>query len=115
MLTKDGLLFELTKDVQWKNRSIGKKIMGLQVVCLGGGDVDMAVSVRRNLIFAIGPVLSIVPLLGWAVGGAVGGVLGLIECLLVLTDPAGRRLGDKMANTQVVAVEEPYPAAKPKE
>ncbi len=112
MLTKDALVFELTKDAQWKNRSIGKKLMGLQVVSVEGRDVDMALSVRRNVIFAIGPVLSVVPVLGWVVGGVVGGVLGLIECLLVLADPSGRRLGDKLADTQVIATEEPHPAAR---
>ncbi|MEW6227992.1 MAG: RDD family protein [Bacillota bacterium] len=111
-LTKDALVFELTKDVQWKNRSIGKKLMGLQVVNLGGGDVDMTVSVKRNITLAIGSIVAIVPVLGWVVGGVVGGVLGLIEILLVLADAGGRRLGDKFANTQVIMVEEPQPSSK---
>lgn len=110
-LTKDALVFELTKDAQWKSRSIGKKLMGLQVVNLGGGDVDMTVSVKRNITLAIGSMIAIVPVLGWVVGGVVGGVLALIEILLVLADANGRRLGDKFANTQVIAVEEPQPSS----
>lgn len=106
-LTKDALMFQLTKDAQWKNRSVGKKVMGLQVVNLGGGDVDMTISLKRNVTLAIGSLLAAIPLLGLLVAPLVGGVLGLIEIVLVLTDAAGRRLGDKWANTQVIAVEEP--------
>lgn len=109
-LTKDALMFQLTKDAQWKNRSVGKKVMGLQVVNLGGGDVDMTISLKRNVTLAIGSLLAAIPLLGLLVAPLVGGVLGLIEIILVLTDAAGRRLGDKWANTQVIAVEEPQPS-----
>lgn len=109
-LTKDALMFQLTKDAQWKNRSVGKKVMGLQVVNLGGGDVDMTISLKRNVTLAIGSLLAAIPLLGLLVAPLVGGVLGLIEIVLVLTDAAGRRLGDKWANTQVIAVEEPQPS-----
>jgi len=109
-LTKDALVFQLTKDAQWKNRSVGKKVMGLQVVNLGGGDVDMTISLKRNVTLAIGSLLAAIPLLGLLVAPLVGGVLGLIEIVLVLTDAAGRRLGDKWANTQVIAVEEPQPS-----
>ena len=109
-LTKDALMFQLTKDAQWKNRSVGKKVMGLQVVNLGGGDIDMTISLKRNVTLAIGSLLAAMPLLGLLVAPLVGGVLGLIEIVLVLTDAAGRRLGDKWANTQVIAVEEPQPS-----
>ena len=109
-LTKDALVFQLTKDAQWKNRSVGKKVMGLQVVNLGGGDVDMTISLKRNVTLAIGSLMAAIPLLGLLVAPLVGGVLGLIEIVLVLTDAAGRRLGDKWANTQVIAVEEPQPS-----
>lgn len=109
-LTKDALMFQLTKDAQWKNRSVGKKVMGLQVVNLGSGDVDMTISLKRNVTLAIGSLLAAIPLLGLLVAPLVGGVLGLIEIVLVLTDAAGRRLGDKWANTQVIAVEEPQPS-----
>ncbi|MDI6638287.1 MAG: RDD family protein [Bacillota bacterium] len=109
-LTKDALMFQLTKDAQWKNRSVGKKVMGLQVVNLGGGDVDMTISLKRNVTLAIGSLLAAIPLLGLLVAPLIGGVLALIEIVLVLTDAAGRRLGDKWANTQVIAVEEPQPS-----
>jgi len=106
-LTKDALMFQLTKDPQWKNKSVGKKILGLQVVNLGGGDIDIAASAKRNLTLAVGSLLSVIPLVRLVAAPLIGGVLGLIEIVLVLTDAAGRRLGDRWANTQVIAVEEP--------
>ncbi|MDI7247053.1 MAG: RDD family protein [Bacillota bacterium] len=110
-LTKDALMFQLTKDAQWKNRSIGKKLMSLQVVNLGGGDVDMTVSIKRNATLSIGSLLAAIPLAGWVLSPIVGGIIGIIEVVLVFTDPAGRRLGDKWANTQVVGAPEPQPSA----
>ncbi|MGE5593335.1 MAG: RDD family protein [Betaproteobacteria bacterium] len=106
-LTKDALMFQLTKDPQWKNKSVGKKILGLQVVELGGGDIDITASAKRNLTLAVGSLLSAIPLVRLVAAPLIGGVLGLIEIVLVLTDAAGRRLGDRWANTQVIAVEEP--------
>jgi uncharacterized RDD family membrane protein YckC len=47
-------------------------------------------------------VLSIVPIIGWILGGIIGFIISIIEVILVLTDGRGRRLGDKWANTQVV-------------
>jgi uncharacterized RDD family membrane protein YckC len=102
VLTKDALVYELVRDPAWKNRSIGKKLLGLEVVNLGGGDVDLAGSARRNVTLAIGTLLGAVPLVGWVAGTGVGTILGLVESVLVLADPRGRRLGDRIANTQVV-------------
>lgn len=109
-LTRDALMYELTRDGDWKNRSIGKKLMGLQVVTLDGKDVDMALSVKRNIILAAGSLIAAVPIIGPLASGMVGGALGLVEILLALTDAHGRRLGDKLANTQVTAVEAPHPS-----
>jgi uncharacterized RDD family membrane protein YckC len=36
----------------------------------------------------------------------VAGVLAVIELVLVITDPEGRRLGDKLAGTKVIEVTE---------
>lgn len=102
VLTKDALVYELTRDPAWKNRSPGKKLLGLEVVNLGGGDLDLAGSARRNITLALGTLLGAVPVAGWVAGMAVGTILGLVESVLVLVDPRGRRLGDRIANTQVV-------------
>ncbi|WP_296970223.1 RDD family protein [Tepidanaerobacter sp. EBM-38] len=101
LLTKDAIAFEITKNADFKNRSIGKKIMGLEVVSLEGKDIDWTISVKRNLPIAIGSAFGIVPILGWIIGSIVGLVLMVVEIVLAVTDNDGRRLGDRWANTQV--------------
>ena len=110
-LTKDGLVFSLTRDDQWKNVSIGKKVMGIKVVRVDGSDITVADSVKRNITLAAGSIIAIVPVIGWVVGSVVGALLGILEIILVLVDPDGRRLGDKLAGTWVVEAETASQAA----
>jgi uncharacterized RDD family membrane protein YckC len=100
ILLKDGLDLEFMD-----KRSIGKKLMKLRPVRLDGGTMDITTSVQRNWPLAIGSILSIIPILGWIIAVPVALVIGVIELVLVLTDPEGRRLGDKLAGTKVTEVE----------
>lgn len=101
MLLRDGF------DISFMDRrSLGKKLLKLRPVTLDASPVDLAVSMKRNWVFAIGPVLMIFPIVGWILGSIIGLVLGIVEIILVLTDPEGRRIGDKIANTKVVEVED---------
>ncbi|GAQ24122.1 RDD family protein [Tepidanaerobacter syntrophicus] len=102
LLTKDAIAFEITKNPDFKNRSLGKKVMGLEVVSFDGSDIDWTISLKRNLPLAIGSAFGIVPIIGWVVGGIIGFVMVIVEALLVISDDKGRRLGDRWANTQVV-------------
>lgn len=104
-LTKDVIVYEITKNPDFKNRSIGKKIMGLDVASLDGKDLNWEISIKRNLTLAIGSVCSIVPIIGWIIGAILGFIISIIEIVLVFSDNKGRRLGDKLANTQVVSSE----------
>lgn len=99
MLVRDGMELDFMD-----RRSIGKKVMKLRPVRLDGQAMDLSASARRNLPFAIGPAIMIIPILGWVIGPIVALVIGLIEVVLVLTDPEGRRLGDKWADTKVIEV-----------
>lgn len=101
MLFRDGFEFNFMD-----HRSLGKKLLKLRPVTLDGSPVDISVSVRRNWVFAIGPVLMIFPVIGWVLGSIVSFIIGLVEIILVLTDEEGRRMGDKLANTKVIEVEE---------
>ncbi|WP_213950657.1 RDD family protein [Tepidanaerobacter syntrophicus] len=102
LLTKDAIAFEITKNPDFKNRSLGKKVMGLEVVSFDGSDIDWTISLKRNLPLAIGSAFGIVPIIGWVVGGIIGFVMVIVEAVLVISDDKGRRLGDRWANTQVV-------------
>lgn len=101
MLVRDGLEFDFMK-----NRSIGKHVMKLRPVRLDGGPVDITTSIKRNIPFAIGPAIMIIPIIGWIIGPIVAMAIGVIEIVLVLTDSEGRRLGDKFADTKVIEVNE---------
>lgn len=100
LLVCDGL------DVEFmRRRSLGKKVMGLNVVRVDGGAMDPATSARRNWMFTLG-------YFGQALTGGVWGVAALLslvgfgllvyETYRVVTDPAGRRWGDELGATRVV-------------
>ncbi len=101
MLLRDGLELDFMD-----GRSLGKKVMKLRPVRLDGGPMDIATSVKRNIPFAIGPVIMIIPILGWILGPIISLIIGLVESVLVLTDSEGRRMGDKLADTMVIEVDE---------
>jgi len=103
-VVRDGL------DLDFMNeRSIGKHLMDLRIKRLDGQSMDIEASVRRNWMWGIGPVSSVVagfplfgPLFSIALG-LLGTVVGLYEAYRVLTREDGRRWGDELADTQVVA------------
>ena len=104
-LVRDGLDLEFAD-----KRSLGKKIMKLRPVRLDGQPMTLEVSIKRNLplaFYCVGYLLWIVPVLGHIVSipiFIVGGLVGLVEAVLVITDADGRRWGDKMAGTKVIEV-----------
>jgi uncharacterized RDD family membrane protein YckC len=99
-LLRDGFEFDFMD-----HRSLGKKLMKLRPVLLDGGKVDLVVSIKRNWILAIPSVLMIIPVFGWIAAPFIGLAIGIIEFVLVITDPEGRRMGDKIAGTKVIEVE----------
>jgi uncharacterized RDD family membrane protein YckC len=101
MLIRDGLEIDFMDQ-----RSLGKKLLKLRPVRLDGQPMDLVTSVKRNIPFAIGPLIMVVPVLGWIIGPVVSLIIGLVEAILVLTDADGRRVGDRIGETQVVDVPE---------
>ncbi|MEM1270848.1 MAG: RDD family protein [Bacteroidota bacterium] len=99
MLVRDGLDLDFMRF-----RSIGKQVMNLAPTRLDGRPMDLEASVKRNLPFAIGPLIMVIPILGWIIGPFVSLAISIVEIVLVITDPEGRRLGDKLAETKVVEV-----------
>src|SRR5512136_2786359 len=107
ILVRDGLEVDFMD-----RRSIGKKVIKLRPIRLDGQPMDVATSVKRNFPLAIGSVgaiFLIIPILGWIIAillGLTALVVAVIEAVLVLTDPEGRRMGDKFAATKVIEVAE---------
>src|SRR5262245_47781261 len=113
------LAFILGRDVLMDGRSPGKKTQELKVVGASGGPVTLEESVRRNALFAVGSVLTVLstglqlfPCVGDAVaclltpllllGGLAAFVAAIVEIVMIIQDPAGIRMGDKFARTRVV-------------
>ena len=90
--------------------SPGKKIMGIKAVKSDGSNVDYETSIKRNIPFAVGNVISavlgVVPVLGAIVALLVAFPLqiGILcyETYLIFKKPNGERWGDSFAGTQVV-------------
>ncbi len=106
-LVRDGLEIDFMDQ-----RSFGKKIVGLRPVRLDGRPMDIETSVRRNWMWGIGAVTSLllyIPILGWALIPFVmlaAVAIGLYEVYNVVTDPEGRRWGDTLAATKVIEVQQ---------
>ena len=106
ILTRDTIMYQIKKEQQWKNKSIGKKLFNLEVVNLEGDLVDYGISVKRNLPLCIGSIIAVIPVIGWIFGGLIGFIVAVLEIYLILTDNNGQRLGDKYAETQVIDAKE---------
>jgi len=78
LLLKDGIMYQVTGDEDWKNKSIGKKLLNLEVVRLDGEDVDLMTSVKRNIPLTIGSFIAIIPILGWLIGPVVAFTLAVL-------------------------------------
>ena len=102
LLFKDGLMYQITKKDEWKNKSIGKKLMNIEIISLDEQVIDLSISAKRNLPLTIGNFIAIIPVIGWVIGPILALVLALVELIIFLTDEDGRRLGDKWANTKVI-------------
>ena len=111
LLFRDGLPL-----AKLRGRSIGKRMLWLLPIRLGGSTMDWKASAKRNWTIAL--VLLFPGLANLTMGyrqivlaGNIGvndallaafTLLAVIEALLVLVDPVARRIGDRMANTRVI-------------
>lgn len=105
LLFKDGIMYQITKEEEWKNRSIGKKILNLEIESLDGEVIDLVISAKRNLPLTIGNFIAIVPVIGWVIGPTIALILAVVELIVFLTNDDHRRLGDLWANTKVIKAE----------
>lgn len=80
--------------------SLGKYVVGLQVVNKDGSASSLQARMLRNLTLAAGPALLIVPIVSEQTAWAITGILLLIEITLLIMNK--ERLGDTLAATTVV-------------
>ncbi len=97
-LLGDGLNFG-----PFKGQSIGKKVMGLQVLNpLQHRPANLKDSLFRNMPVGVATFFAIIPIWGWLILGLIGIPLMAMEIYLMMTVEAGHRLGDVMGDTEVV-------------
>lgn len=83
-----GLVYAACKDGLNDGQSYGKKLLGLRVVLIADNKPCTKVASLLRFIMLMIPFVSIV------------------ECVMVLATDKGRRLGDKLAKTQVIMAED---------
>lgn len=106
-----GVAAVLLRDIAVQGRSLGKKLMGLNVANAAGGPITAEQSVKRNstlVLGMLGSAFSVIPLVGWLVAMVLyiaGLGASLYELYLVISNKP--RLGDQIAGTHVVVEGQP--------
>jgi uncharacterized RDD family membrane protein YckC len=90
----------LVRDGFFDHQSIGKKLIGLRVAVSEDARPHEAYreSLIRNMTYAVAYLLFMIPYVGWVLGLLAVGM----ECLAVVGDNRGMRIGDLLARTMVV-------------
>jgi len=89
----------LIRDGLFDRQSIGKRLIGLQVVSAEGARPALTYrdSIIRNTPLVVAYFLFLIPYAGWLLGPLVVGA----ECLTAIGDGRGMRIGDMLARTYV--------------
>jgi hypothetical protein len=94
-----GLAYLLLGDGLFDGRSLGKQLIGLQVISV---DTQRTCTFResllRNSTMGFGYAFLLIPWIGWIVFPAIAAV----EFILILGSKESRRLGDDIAGTSVI-------------
>jgi len=100
-------LYMSVKDLRGGGLSVGKQIARVALVDVHTGRLATTKqALLRNSYFIVGWLFAVLPdpfgMVGWAL--VLGGVL--IDTLMIIADPRGRRIGDRIAGTQAVPLQE---------
>ena len=98
-----GLLYLAIADGLMNGRSLGKKIIRIQVLSEPElVPVGFKGSIIRNATIFVIVLFAIVPIIGWILFFTLGLVIIAVEIYLMVVDTGHRRAGDIMARTVVV-------------
>ena len=98
-----AVLFLLFADGMFRGQSPGKKLLGIKVVHVTTGlEGDYRESALRNFPFSLVLLTVLIPTVGQHLLWALGPVLLVYEGWRVVSDKLGLRVGDLLAQTQVV-------------
>ena len=98
-----GLTYILISDGAWAGRSAGKRLIGLKVVKRSTGrPCSIKDSILRNSTLGLVSLFAMVPIIGWVLLFTLGIVIVAFETYLIVTDENGTRVGDVLADTEVI-------------
>ena len=102
-----GFLYSIFGDALpmkgFAGQSLGKKVFKLKVVSVKDGrDIRWKDSMFRNAPVGVATFFALIPVWGWAILAMIGFPLMIVEIYLLVKAPRGQRLGDVMADTEVV-------------
>lgn len=101
-----GFAYSLLADAltvgELKNQSLGKRALGIRVVRLSGDKLNFRDSAIRNAPIGVATFFGIIPIWGWVILAVLGIPLFALELYLLMRAERHRRLGDVMAETEVV-------------
>jgi hypothetical protein len=104
-----GMTYILISDGLSRGRSLGKKLVGLQVVI--ERDVllpcNFKHSTLRNLPVGVVVLFLVIPFWGWVLFFTLGLAILGVEAYQIYQDPSGLRLGDLIAETRVLEKNNP--------
>ncbi len=97
-----AFLYILIGDGFQGGRSLGKRVVGLQVInTTTGNPADFKDSVVRNSTVAVPVLFFMIPFIGWILWIVIGIPILAIEVYLMTRLEQQARLGDTMADTRV--------------
>jgi uncharacterized RDD family membrane protein YckC len=106
-----GFIYSILADgVNFKTfhgQSVGKKVMKLEVRSkVRGKPANWRDSILRNTPIGVVTFFAIIPVWGWLILVVIGVPVVLMEIYLMLRGEKGNRLGDVMADTEVIEIKE---------
>ena len=88
-----------------EGQSLGKKLLKLQVVnMIQKRPADFRDSALRNTPVGVATFFALIPVWGWLIMFLVGVPLMVMETFLMFSLGTGHRLGDVMADTEVIEI-----------
>lgn len=104
-----GFLYSIFADALplegFKGASLGKRLLKLRVISLRPdrpNGLMIRDSVVRNAPVGVATFFALIPIWGWAILALIGFPLMIVEIYLLVRAPRGQRLGDVMADTEVL-------------
>lgn len=106
-----GFFYSIAGDAlnsgDFQGQSIGKKVFKLRVVRMSDHEPPhLQDAVIRNIPIGVATFFSIIPFWGWIILIVIGIPLMVMEFYLMMRIPTGHRLGDVMADTEVIRAED---------